>query len=173
MVLRISKALAYFGGALLLLCAIVVTADIFLRTIFNIAPLYSFELAEFGFAAAVACGYGYALLTKFHIRIDVFYQRFPLRLRTALDVFAMAAMAVVVILLTYLGIEVAVRSFELGSRSQSTLGTPLFIPQGIWSLGLTWFAFICVYLLVKNVTLWLHGRHDDVSHNIGSTGGKH
>jgi TRAP-type mannitol/chloroaromatic compound transport system permease small subunit len=97
-------------------------------------------------------------LTKCHIRIDVFYQKFPIRLRTALDVIAVAVLAVVVIGLTYLGIEVAVRSFNLGSHSQSTLGTPLFIPQGIWSLGLTWFSFICIYLLVKNIRFWICGR---------------
>lgn len=150
---RISRFLAWSAGGAILFCAGLVTLDVFARNFFNDNLFESFEITIYIYAATVAFSFSFALTTKTHIRIDVIYGRFPKAGRAILDVIAMAMLTALAVLMAYFAWSLTQESFGLpgkwGAVSASDLLVPLVIPQSVWSLGLTWFALICVVYLVR------------------------
>ena len=69
----LSLWLARFGGVLLVVCAVLIAAEVVLRNITSAIKLHSFELSIYGFATALAFGFGHVLLARAHIRIDILY----------------------------------------------------------------------------------------------------
>ena len=159
---RISRWLAWIGGGLILFCAVPITLDVAARKLAGAALFEGYEISTYIFAVAVALGYGYTLLVGAHIRVDAVYSRFPKTGRALLDVVAMAAMMLVAATLAWYAVDTARESFTMGARANTTLGTPLAIPQFLWAAGLVWFALVTVIVLVR--TLWLLARRriDDV-----------
>jgi TRAP-type C4-dicarboxylate transport system permease small subunit len=170
---RLSRFLAWFSGAAILFCAVLVTLDVFARNIFNDNLFESFEITIYLYAVTVAFSFSFALTTKTHIRIDVVYARFPRVGRVILDLVAMALLTGLSLVLCYYAWSLTVESFgmpgpgNLGAVSASDLSVPLVIPQSAWSLGLTWFALVCVVYMLRGLYMFVRGDLPGVSHLIG------
>ena len=104
------------------------------------------------------------MTTKTHIRIDVIYARFPTIGRAILDIIALGMLTVLAVIFAYYAWSLTLESFRLpgpgtlGAVSPSDLAVPLVIPQSVWALGLTWFAFVCAVYLLRGV--YSFGRGD-------------
>ena len=75
----------WFGGALVLLAAILIGIDVLMRKFLARSIGGADELAGYSLAIGTAWGLGAALIDRAHIRIDSLYVLFPARLRLALD----------------------------------------------------------------------------------------
>lgn len=166
-VTAVSRFLARLGGALILVCAFLVSLDVIFRNLFKLAIFESYELTGYGIALATAFGLSWALVTKAHIRIEVLYNMLAVKPRACLDICALAALAVVAAVLVYYGALVLLDNWGLGARSNSTLHVPLAIPQGLWLLGLAWFAVCTAVFLVVAVNAVVRGRHLEVQQMFG------
>jgi len=166
-VTAVSRFLARLGGALILICAFLVSLDVVFRNVFKLAIFESYELTGYGIALATAFGLSWALVTKAHIRIEVIYNLLGVKPRAYLDICALAALSVVATVLVYYGALVALDNWELGASSNSTLHVPLAIPQGLWLLGLFWFAVCVSVLLVVAVSAVAHNQHQQVQEMFG------
>jgi len=166
-VTAVSRFLARLGGALILICAFLVSLDVVFRNVFKLAIFESYELTGYGIALATAFGLSWALVTKAHIRIEVIYNLLGVKPRAYLDICALAALSVVATVLVYYGALVALDNWELGASSNSTLHVPLAIPQGLWLLGLFWFAVCASVLLVVAVSAVAHNQHQQVQEMFG------
>jgi TRAP-type C4-dicarboxylate transport system permease small subunit len=67
---RVAQAGLWFGGALVLLAALLIAVDVVLRKVFNASIGGADELAGYALAIGTAWGLGAALLDRTHIRID-------------------------------------------------------------------------------------------------------
>lgn len=148
---RISSRFALFGGAIMLAGAILVASDVVIRALFGSTPLRSFELTTYGFAIACAFSYGFVLLERKHIRIDAIYRFFPKQMQVILDIVNVIVMTVLACGLSYHCTRVVIDSWEIGASSPSALQMPLVWPQGIWALGMIWFALCALFLLAAVV----------------------
>lgn len=161
-----SRWSARLGGLVVLACAVLVTAEVILRNLPGglgaEIGLHSFELTNFGFAAAVAFGFSYALTERAHIRIDLIYARLPLAVRAILDTLALMSLASMATTMAIHGWGVAMRSAAMGAMPNSTLRLPLVIPQSVWATGLTWFAGIAVLLTAQALLRLARGRFAEV-----------
>ncbi len=166
-VTAVSRFLARLGGALILLCAFLVSLDVVFRNVFKLAIFESYELTGYGIALATAFGLSWALVTKAHIRIEVLYNMLGTKPRACLDICALAALSVVAAVLVYYVALVVLDNWELDARSNSTLHVPLAIPQGLWLLGLAWFAVCAAVLLLVAVNAVVRGRHREVQEMFG------
>lgn len=151
-----------------MVCSCLVSLDVALRFIFNHKGFHSFEITEFATAFVVSISFADALIQKQNIRIDVLYSKFPVGVKSLLDIAAMAAIALLVCLIAYWGAQVAIESYDFGSTSKSTFAFPMYIPQGLWALGLTWFAIVAVVLLVTNLLRLVQGKAKEVNRAIGA-----
>jgi TRAP-type C4-dicarboxylate transport system permease small subunit len=138
----------WFGGALVLLAAVLIGIDVLMRKFLVLSIGGADELAGYALAIGTAWGLGATLLDRAHIRIDSLYVLFPQKLRLTLDVLAIVLLLAFFALLTWHGLGVLTQSWTSGSRSQSALETPTVIPQVLWIAGLVVFIAVGVLLLL-------------------------
>jgi len=143
----------WFGGALILLAAVLIGIDVLMRKFLDRSIGGADELAGYALAIGTAWGLGAALLDRAHIRIDSLYVLFPQKLRLALDVAALVLIVSFFALIAWHGLGVVSQSWTSGSRSQSALETPTVIPQALWIVGLATFVVVGVLLLVAALRL--------------------
>lgn len=158
----------WFGGALILLAAILIGIDVVMRKFFNASIGGTDELAGYALAIGTAWSLGAALVDRAHIRIDSLYVLFARRLRFLLDVAGLVLFVAFFALVAWHGWNMVAQSWSAGSRSQSALQTPTVIPQFIWFVGLAGFVAIGVVLLVHAVVLASRGEHAAVARAIST-----
>lgn len=158
----------WFGGALILLAAILIGIDVVMRKFFNASIGGADELAGYALAIGTAWSLGAALLDRAHIRIDSLYVLFARRLRFVLDVVGLVLFVAFFALVAWHGWNMVAQSWSAGSRSQSALQTPTVIPQFIWFVGLAGFVAIGVVLLAHAVVLASRGEHAAVARAIST-----
>lgn len=146
-----ARIAARIGGLTILASAILVALEVFSRNLGLGIKFHAFELTNFGFAAAVAFGFSYALTLRAHIRIDVLYQRFPVSMRAFFDCLSLLTLFLLASGMTYYAWGVVAQSAKLGARPNSTLDIPLAIPQAVWATGLTWFMLIALVLFLRSI----------------------
>jgi TRAP-type C4-dicarboxylate transport system permease small subunit len=139
----------WFGGALVLLAAVLIGVDVLMRKFLDRSIGGADELAGYSLAIGTAWGLGATLLDRAHIRIDSLYVLFPQKLRLALDSLAVALLVGFFAMTLWHGLGVVSQSWTSGSRSQSALETPTVIPQLLWIAGLAAFVAIGIVLLVE------------------------
>jgi TRAP-type C4-dicarboxylate transport system permease small subunit len=147
----------WFGGALILLAAVLIGIDVLMRKFLARSIGGADELAGYALAIGTAWGLAAALVDRAHIRIDSLYVLFPQKLRLALDVSAVALLIAFFALMTWHGWGVVTESWTSGSRSQSALETPTVIPQFLWIAGLAAFVVVGVLLVASAITMAARG----------------
>jgi TRAP-type C4-dicarboxylate transport system permease small subunit len=165
---RVAQAGLWFGGALVLLAALLIAVDVVLRKVFNASIGGADELAGYALAIGTAWGLGAALLDRAHIRIDSLYLRFPRGLRHVLDALGLMLLVGFFSLVAWHGWNVVAQSWIAGSRSQSDLQTPTVVPQALWIAGLIVFVVVGFVLLVRALVLLARGDHAGVARAIGT-----
>jgi TRAP-type C4-dicarboxylate transport system permease small subunit len=164
---KVSVWLAWIGGAMLLACAVLVSLDVIVRSIWKVTLFESFELSTYAFAISVSMGMSYALVSKAHIRIEVVYMLLPAKLRGWLDTFSYAGLALVCVAFAYWCGSTVLDNFETGARSNSTLAVPLVLPQTIWLIGLIWFALLSVVFACYGIWKCVSGNAEQAHQKLG------
>jgi TRAP-type C4-dicarboxylate transport system permease small subunit len=151
---RVALRAVWIGGALLLAAATLVSVDVTIRKLFSVSLGGADELSGYAFAIGIAWAFPFAVLRRANVRIDALYQHMPARVAATLDLLALVALAVFVSVLARYGWEVMAASWKLDALSNSQLKMPLWIPQGLWFMGLALF-FLTTMLLTLRVALAL------------------
>jgi TRAP-type C4-dicarboxylate transport system permease small subunit len=143
-VAAISLWLARIGGLMLVGSSVVITMEILARKVIHIPFSVGTELSSYALAISASWSFSYALLNRAHVRIDVIRNWTPPTIRFGLDVLALGSLGGVAMILAWFAWDTVETSWTLSARENTSLGTLLVIPQGLWFLGLIWFAFVCV-----------------------------
>ena len=171
LIMGLARWSARLGGGVILASAALVTADVVLRNLPGGASLgiqlHSFDIANFGFAAAVSFGFAYALISRAHIRIDVLYALFPLWARAVLDALALLAITMTAVVMAWQAWGVVAVSYNLGAMPNSTLRLPMVVPQATRAAGISWFALVATILSVQALGLLVRGRLAALSRMAG------
>ena len=154
---RANTLVATLVGLMLAATALFVIADITLRQ-FGRSLGGSDEISGYAMAITASWGLGYALLERAHVRIDLVHRRLPGAGRAALDVAAIAALAATVALVAFQCWPVLEKSLSRGSRANTPLETPLWIPQSLWFGGWLWFAGCSLLMLAAAIGLLVRDR---------------
>jgi TRAP-type C4-dicarboxylate transport system permease small subunit len=147
----------WFGGALVLLAAVLIGIDVLMRKFLDRSIGGADELAGYSLAIGTSWGLAAALLDRAHIRIDSLYVFFPQKIRLALDALALVLLVGFFALVAWHGLGVVSQSWTSSSRSQSALETPTVIPQTLWIAGLAVFVVIGVLLLIQALKVGASG----------------
>jgi TRAP-type C4-dicarboxylate transport system permease small subunit len=147
----------WFGGALVLLAAVLIGVDVLMRKFLARSIGGADELAGYALAIGTTWGLGAALLDRAHIRIDSLYVLFPQKLRLTLDLAALVLLVGFFAMIAWHGLSVVSQSWTSGSRSQSALETPTVIPQVLWIAGLAVFVAIGALLLLDALRIMVSG----------------
>ena len=152
-----SLLLARLGGVLLVATALLVSVEVVLRKLGIAAFSVGSELSSYALAISATWAFALVLMVRGHVRIDILTARLPAGPRAFVNVLAVASLAAVGVVLSYSAFGTFMRSFELGAISNTTLATPLWVPQGLWLAGLLWFTLVAAYRTVVLVAALLRG----------------
>lgn len=111
------------------------------------------ELSGYVMAAIATWGFSYALVERAHVRIDLLHSRLPVMGRAILDIVALASVLLVAVLVAWHAYDVLAKSVARGSRSNTPLGVPLWMPQIVWFGGWAWMVITSGLLLALTVLL--------------------
>jgi TRAP-type C4-dicarboxylate transport system permease small subunit len=166
---RISRGGAIVGGALLLVAALAICVDIFLRYAFSLTIGGADDLSGYALAISSAWGFSLALLTRSHIRIDTVYVRVKSRaVRAALDLLSLVCFGLFMALVAWYGWGVLSLSWASSSHSQSAIEMPLVYPQSLWFAGIAFCVLVVVLLFLRSLHEFLQGNLDQIFRLIGS-----
>ncbi|MEO7114868.1 MAG: TRAP transporter small permease subunit [Caldimonas sp.] len=146
---RLSRFAVWVGGALMIASVFLIGFDVVSRKFFQLSTNGSNELSGYAFAISTSWALAFTMLQRINVRVDVLYRLLPVRLTALLDWLAVVAMGVFVGYVTYYGVRVAETSWTRDAMANTTLGTPLWIPQGLWALGLVWMSIVLLLMLVR------------------------
>lgn len=151
--LRLANALslgaAWFGGAITLASVLLICFDVVVRKFFGFTTGGADELSGYAFAISTSWSLAFVALNRGNVRVDALYQHLPVRLSAVLDWLSLVALGVFMVLLTYYAAFVVDTSWTQGSAANTPLATPLWIPQGLWFLGLAWMCLVLALMLVR------------------------
>jgi TRAP-type C4-dicarboxylate transport system permease small subunit len=154
---RISRYAIWFGGALVLISAFVVSVDVLLRKILLVTMGGSDELSGYAFAIGTSWALGFTLLRRANVRVDALYARLPAAICAVLDIVALLSLALFLGLLTWQAWSVLSTSLAFHARATTPLATPLWIPQSLWLAGFALFLFTLAPLLLRALLALLTG----------------
>lgn len=164
---RINKGVALAVGFGLLVCAAFVLTDIIMRQI-GTSLGGTEEIAGYAMALATSWGMSYTLLELGHVRIDLLRTRFHSFGKAVFDVFSMIVMSGVIIMIALKAWPVMARSWDMGSRANTPLETPLIWIQLPWFAGWVWFAVMSTLTTLAALSLLLKRRHAETEQIVGA-----
>ena len=163
----VERWLGTLFGLIFLALALVVTVETAVRKLFNFSLQGADELGGYSLAFGATIAFSLALMGRSHIRVDVFHDRLPRALQTALNWLSIVALAAFAVLLAWLAWFVIRDSRSYQSVSQTPWATPLVYPQAAWVFGLTVFAIVCTAFAVRATWLLVRGRSAALNDEFG------
>ncbi|WP_349358120.1 TRAP transporter small permease [Stappia sp.] len=149
---RVNAGLALVLGVVLIVTAGFVILDITLRQ-FARSLGGSDEISGYVMAGVASWGLSYALTELAHVRIDLVRQRLAAGGRALMDLFSITVLAGTAVIIAVQAWPVLEKTLARGSRANTALETPLWIPQLVWFSGWLWFAVSASLLVVLTAVL--------------------
>jgi TRAP-type C4-dicarboxylate transport system permease small subunit len=159
---RMSRWAVWVGGALTVASVLLISFDVLARKFFGFNTGGADELSSYAFAISTSWALAFATLQRANVRVDVLYQYLPVRLSAVLDWLSIVALGVFMVMLTFYAYDVVATSWLQNSAANTPLATPLYIPQGLWLLGLAWMCLVLALMLVRASVALVTGDFEGV-----------
>jgi TRAP-type C4-dicarboxylate transport system permease small subunit len=158
----IGAAVAAVSAALL---ALILIGEVFVTSFLNWSQPWAVEYAIYLQCFVLFCGAGWTLRQGGHIRVAILLQALPPRAAHLLDLAGTAFAIGIVGFACWALWQQLLRTFDFGSTSFYPMATPIWIPQGLLTLGVTLLLLAFIARLVR----LLLGQPADLA--SGLTGG--
>lgn len=165
---KVSRIFVWIGGTLIILSALLVTLEVFLRKVFNVSIGGADELSGYAFGVATSLGFAYALFERAHIRVDAIYNLFPNSLKIIANVFGIMMLGGFVGIICLMAWGLVMDTLANNSHSITPMRTPLAWPQIPWLIGWIFFFFCCVLLTIASLKAAISGDFHAVNSLIGT-----
>ncbi len=137
---RLALVLSFVAGVAVFLLAFLIVVDILARRLFLVSVQGTDELGGYVLAMVGSLGLAHVLAHRGFTRIDVLFRLFPAKLSAALHALAYLTLAGMAIFFASHAIFEFRETWLFETRANTPLQTPLWIPQGLWVLGMSVFA---------------------------------
>lgn len=146
----------YFAALLVILSACFVTFDIVMRGVWNSPTNWVFEYSLYMIAAGAYLSIAYVLRENGHINIDILTSRLSSGTNLLVKFVTLIWSSAICIALTYSATQLLQRSIVVKAVSNTTLETPLWIPQLPLVIGLVLLSIQAIRMTVQQGTLLGH-----------------
>lgn len=154
----VARLMALIAGYLVLGLSLLITLEVVLRTFFNFSLQGSDEYGGYALAILASFGFSYALLERAHTRVEIVVERVSTGMQAALNLFSCWCVALLAVFIAWRGNAALMESLEFGSLSGTPLMTPLWMPQLVWVVGLSFFAIVSSSIAVHATLLIVRNR---------------
>ena len=148
-VLSVFGALA--SQMVLFAAVVIIFYDVVMRYVFNSPTAWVLEISEYMLVFLAIGGAADVQRKKMHIKMDFFYNKFALNVRRYLDLIFYMVTACFVFLIFIVSSQMTLIAYHYGSRSNSLLGTAMFIPYAIIPFGMVLFFIQSIVDVVESV----------------------
>ena len=155
----VNSAMMWVCGIIGTFMAFLVTADIIMRMM-KMSIQWAFETTQWLSATMALLGGGYALLKGSHVKIDLVYKRFSLRIRAIIDIFTSVLFYVLCFVLIWHGSIVAYESFLTKATTGAQLNPPMYLVQLLVPIGGLLIGLQGIVILVRNIRIALTGQEE-------------
>ena len=145
----LSHGAVWVGGALTLASVALICFEVLARKVFGHSMGGADELSGYAFAISTSWALAFAVINRANVRVDAIYLMLPVRVAAVLDWIALVATGVFMVYLTRYAYEVVATSWLQQSAANTPLATPLWIPQGLWLVGLAWMCIVLGLMLAR------------------------
>jgi TRAP-type C4-dicarboxylate transport system permease small subunit len=163
----IERWLGTLFGVIFMGLSLVVTVETVMRKVFTVSLQGADELGGYALAIGATIAFSLALIGRTHIRVDVFHDRFPALVKTALNWLSVTSLAAFAGLMAWLAWFVIRDTQAYQSVAQTPWATSLVYPQTAWLVGLIMFAFVSAGFAIHASILLLSGRTDELNADYG------
>lgn len=150
---RVATAFAFVAGAAVLILALLIAVDVVARKVFGVSLQGTDEIGGYVLAMVGSLGMLHVLSRREFTRIDLLLRVLPPPLTRALHVLAYVALACMVVFFARHALKTFDETLLFQTRANTPLQTPMWIPQGLWTLGMVAFAAMAVLHALRAVTL--------------------
>ena len=164
---RYSRTLAILGGWALLGLSLYVGIDVIGRKLFALSLQGSDEIGGYVLAIVCAAGFSYTLSHRSHIRLNALLSAFPSGIQAAANVLAYTLLLLLSFMMLWRSSAMLVESFSFKAVAPTPLETPLWIPQGLYVLGLLWFFLHVTVCFFHAVSLAARGQSEELNKTYG------
>jgi TRAP-type C4-dicarboxylate transport system permease small subunit len=155
---RLGTVMGYLAGWGFILCAGFITFDVLARRFFGFSSQSTTELTGYALAFGISWALAHTLTARAHVRIDVVINHLPAAVRYLMHLLSLAALAIFIAFIAWGAYQLVDESLLFGATDISLLRTPLWIPQGLWAVGIGVFLVLIVVMLIENALLVAAGR---------------
>ena len=163
MIETVERWLGTLFGLIFVALSLVVAFETAVRKLFNFSLQGADELGGYALAVGATIAFSMALLSRTHVRVDVFHSRLPRGLQIFLNWLSSVSMAAFGGLMAWLAWFVIQDSQSYKSVSQTPWATPLVIPQTAWLVGLIIFGILATGFAVYATYLLATGRTSELN----------
>ena len=148
---KICKVFNNLGGVVLASLVILIVINIIGRFIKR--PIMgSYEAVQYGFALIVCFAVAYTAVKEKHIDIALVYDKYPQKLKTAIDIISQLLGICIFMIITWRLSADGIEGYVVGETS-STLGLPVFIFQFALALGFALLSLVLIMNLWKRLVV--------------------
>ncbi len=177
---RVSLGSGVIAGLLIAPLVVVTCTEVFSRYVLGSPTAWAYELGYMGMGAHFLLGAAYTLRAKGHIRIDLFYQAYPERVKAGFDLLAYSLLMLPFCIWMVMGFwEYTVEAYQWGETTGASAWNPPLWPfraillTGFMLLAIQILAEItrCLGVLVGAMESLDEGRDSKPTMTIKTTGG--
>jgi len=166
----VASVMAHLAGWNYLACALFITFDIVARNFLGFSSRATVEITGYMLACGIAWGLAHTLAARAYIRVDVLVNRFPVRVRAPLHLFALLLLGGFALFVAWAAYSLYDESALFDAHDNSALRIAMVIPQGIWLAGICAFVVMVAVLLLESLCALLAGEPGRLDALLGSRG---
>jgi C4-dicarboxylate transporter DctM subunit len=121
--------IGFFGGILVLLNGIFVTYEVVMRYFFNAPTTWVLETSIYLIIVATFLSLAYVMLERGHVNVDFITTHLSGKSLSLLNIATSVFAILYCVVLGWEGWKMAFKAYQLGERSPTILGVPLWIPE--------------------------------------------
>jgi TRAP-type C4-dicarboxylate transport system permease small subunit len=167
-VAAVAAWMAYLAGWNYIACALFITCDVVGRAAFGVSSAATVEITGYMLAIGIAWALAHTLARRAHIRVDVWVNRLPLRLRAALHLLSLLLLGGFAGFCAWAALGLVDESLLFDAHDNSALRVPLAIPQALWAFGIAAFCVMIVVLLLQSLLALLLGQPEELDRLLGA-----
>ncbi|MDO9707257.1 TRAP transporter small permease subunit [Paracraurococcus lichenis] len=164
----LAAVMAHVAGWNYVACALFITFDVVARSLFGFSSKATIEVTGYMLAGGIAWGLAHTLARRAHIRVDVWVNRLPLRIRSVLHLVSLLLLLGFALFCAWAAWSLLDESLLFDAHDNSALRLPLAVPQGIWGFGILAFCLMITVLAVEAALSLLLGRAEELDRLLGS-----
>ncbi|WP_426955300.1 TRAP transporter small permease subunit [Muricoccus radiodurans] len=164
----VAAVMGYLAGWNYVACALFITFDIVGRSALGVSSTATVEVTGYMLAVGIAWGLAHTLARRAHIRVDVWVNRLPLRIRAGLHLLSLLLLGGFAVFCAWAAWELVDESALFDAHDNSALRVPLVIPQGLWTAGILAFVVMILVLALESTLALVLGRPEELDRLLGS-----